>query len=89
MNKGGLEADPRGLIYETYRMAGISAADCRSIFFDWALGMKDQINIKESLEALMVAYGRDNPDHPMTAVLLEGLNPPARAKRRGGRKRLD
>ena len=30
--------DPRGLIRESYRIEGITEAECRSIFMDWALG---------------------------------------------------
>ena len=35
--KGNLECDPRGLIYEAYRM-DIGEQECRSIFLDWVLG---------------------------------------------------
>jgi len=30
--------DPRGLIREAYKIDGITASQCRSIFLDWALG---------------------------------------------------
>ena len=35
--KGNLDIDPRGLIYEAYRM-DIGPEESRSIFLDWALG---------------------------------------------------
>jgi hypothetical protein len=35
--KGNLEIDPRGMIYESYRIEGISLEECRMIFLDWAM----------------------------------------------------
>ena len=29
--------DKKGLVYEAYRIDGIVAEECRSIFLDWAL----------------------------------------------------
>ena len=31
--------DPKGLIREAYRIDGIGAGECRSIFMDWALSI--------------------------------------------------
>lgn len=89
--------DPRGLIREAYRIEGITEADCRSIFFDWALGfsappgMDDAdhggaAGLRAAAAALLAQYG-DAADHPMTMVLREGVDtaaPPA--GRRGGRR---
>ena len=33
--------DPKGLIREAYRIDGITAGECRSIFLDWALSLPD------------------------------------------------
>ena len=33
------EADPKGLIRESYAIEGISDAECRSIFMDWAMSL--------------------------------------------------
>ena len=30
------QADPKGLVRESYAIEGISAGECRSIFIDWA-----------------------------------------------------
>jgi hypothetical protein len=30
------EADPKGLVRESYRIEGITLGECRSIFVDWA-----------------------------------------------------
>ena len=37
----GDELDPKNLIREAYRIEGISEPECRSIFLDWALSLKD------------------------------------------------
>lgn len=82
--KGGLAVDPRGLIYEAYKME-IGPEEARAIFFDWALGARDPVGPPE-IEALLAAYGGAHPDHPMTAILREGLEArptPRRRSRRG------
>ncbi|MFB2532379.1 hypothetical protein ACEYYB_00140 [Paracoccus sp. p4-l81] len=81
-----IEADPKGLIRESYRIEGISDAECRSIFLDWALSLPAGLPPQRALSRLIMAYGL-GPDHPMTAILYEGLADPAPAtppKRRGG-----
>jgi len=78
--------DPRGLIAEAYNIAGISAAECRAIFFDWALSRPADGNEAAEIETLLAVYGAGAADHPMTAVLREGLAGAAQPKgRRGGR----
>jgi len=78
--------DPSGLIREAYRIDGITAAQVRVIFLDWALGRPDSPDEKEQIAALIAAFGANEPDHPMSAVLREGLEAPPPAKtRRGGR----
>ncbi|MFC2967828.1 hypothetical protein [Acidimangrovimonas pyrenivorans] len=79
------EADPKGLIRESYRIEGIGAAECRSIFVDWALSLPAGMDPKEALRALLAQYGAAAPDHPMTAVLSAGLDEAAAPCRRGGR----
>lgn len=82
--KGSSEHDPRGLIYESYRIDGITGAQCRSIFFDWALGMDAARDSHADIQALLELYGKDQPDHPMTAVLRDGLQGAEKPRRRGG-----
>ena len=78
--KGDLAADPRGLIFEAYRME-IGPEDCRTIFFDWALGLPEGAGAAE-IRALLDHYAPAHPDHPMTAVLREGLAPADHPRRR-------
>ena len=76
--------DPRGLIREAYRM-DLGPAECRSILLDWALG-QDPAG-PEEIAALLAVHGAAQPDHPMTAVLREGLERPAPSPTRRGRGR--
>jgi hypothetical protein len=55
MPKGDLAIDPRGLIYEAYRME-IGPAECRSIFLDWALGLPEGTGRAE-IRTLLGHYG--------------------------------
>ncbi|MGB0958617.1 MAG: hypothetical protein ACPGVK_00075 [Halocynthiibacter sp.] len=80
------DIDPRNLIRESYRIEGITAPDCRAIFFDWALGMSGQGDMAAMLRALLDQYAPDNPDHPMTDVLKEAIEKPEKTGRRGGRR---
>ncbi|ALG90532.1 MULTISPECIES: hypothetical protein [Actibacterium] len=78
----GDEADPTGLIREAYRIEGITPADCRTIFLDWALGAP--ADMRAPLETLLMLYGADAPEHPMTDVLRAALASPPAPRRRGG-----
>jgi len=82
--KGDLEIDRKGLIREAYRIEGITAAECRTIFLDWALSLPEGADSTSALRLLLDRYGADAPDHPMTAVLTEGLAAADRPRRRGG-----
>jgi|GEM_PF-52209 len=77
--------DPRGLIHESYVIEGISEAECRSIFLDWALGLALDADQPALLRALLDRYAPNHGDHPMTKVLREALQPAATPRRRGGR----
>ena len=79
------EADPKGLIRESYVIDGITAGECRSIFLDWALSLPVAANIPAAAGALIAHYAARAPDHPMSTVLQEGLIAPSHPRRRGGR----
>jgi hypothetical protein len=84
MKDATVEHDPRGLIREAYRIEGIGAADCRSIFLDWALGLPAGIAAAEAAAALL-AHHAPPADHPMTALLREAAGgTPGPTGRRGG-----
>ena len=76
--------DPRNLIREAYRIEGIGAEDCRSIFFDWALGLKDGQDPVKAAQALLAHYADEPADHPMTGLLREAAERRASLRRRGG-----
>lgn len=80
--KGALALDPRGVIFEAYRMS-LGSGECRTIFLDWALGLPGPVR-PEDVAALLAHYGPRYPDHPMTAVLRAGLEPSPRPRRRRG-----
>lgn len=75
--------DPKGLIFEAYRMDGITKAECRSIFLDWALSLGAERETHAAMRTMLATYGRD-PAHPMSEVLSEGLLTIATPRRRGG-----
>ncbi|MBL4749811.1 MAG: hypothetical protein JKX71_04370 [Amylibacter sp.] len=84
--KGNLKIDPRGMIYEAYRIENIVIEECRMIFLDWAMHTP-QGDMKNYLQELLSEYEAKNPsDHPMTEVIKAGFKSATDAgKRRGGR----
>ncbi len=76
--------DPKGLIYESYRIEGITQGECRTIFLDWALSLPVEQETGRTIRMLLERYKADHPDHPMTSVLSEGLTQVATPRRRGG-----
>ena len=83
MKKGDAD-DPKGLIFEAYRIEGITKSECRSIFLDWALSLPIEHDTGTVLRRLLALYGGDTADHPMTQVMTEGLVGMAAPRRRGG-----
>lgn len=81
--KGDQPTDPRGLIFEAYQM-DVTASQCREIFFDWALGFAGDAR-PDVIRTLLDRYGTEQPDHPMTHVLRQGLaTDTPEPRRRGG-----
>ena len=76
--------DPKGLIHESYRIEGITLAECRSIFLDWALSLPAERETGEAIRLLLDRHGTAAPDHPMTSVLQEGRTTMTTPRRRGG-----
>jgi hypothetical protein len=76
----GDEFDPKGLIAEAYNIEGITPAQCRTIFLDFALSLEG-----DSTTAINILLKRfDREHHPMTDVLRDGLSVGDRPRRRGG-----
>ena len=79
------EADPKGLVRESYAIEAITLGECRSIFVDWALSLPVGRSVPEALAVLIAHYAAPRPDHPMSGVLRGGLVAPDAPRRRGGR----
>lgn len=79
------EADPKGLVRESYRIEGITAGDCRSIFMDWALSLPVDAEVADAVRVLIATYALADPEHPMSTVLQQALKAPDAPRRRGGR----
>jgi hypothetical protein len=79
------EADPKGLVRESYRIEGITAGECRSIFMDWALSIPVGAPVVDAVRTLIATYALREPEHPMSAVLHQALTSPEAPRRRGGR----
>jgi hypothetical protein len=79
------EADPKGLVRESYRIEGITAGECRSIFMDWALSIPVDATVPDAVRVLIATYAVPEPDHPMSSVLHQALSAPEAPRRRGGR----
>ena len=76
--------DPRGLIREAYRIEDLDEAGCRSIFFDWALGLPAETDPAEAARDLMEHHAGEPADHPMSGLLREAAagQGPGRPRRR-------
>ncbi|MEO1533052.1 MAG: hypothetical protein AAFU72_12875 [Pseudomonadota bacterium] len=85
---GSHPLDPRGLISEAYRIDGITAEDCRSIFFDWAMGLAPGIDPGEAAAVLKEHHGSYPADHPMTRLLDEAMVQAASGVRPSRRRRM-
>ncbi|WP_238366157.1 hypothetical protein [Mesobacterium pallidum] len=77
------EDDQRGLIAEAYAIEGLTEAEARAIFFDWALGLAG-VEPTEAIGRLHSVYVESHPQHPMTAVLAAGKTQAEAPRRRRG-----
>ena len=79
--------DPKGLIRESFRIEGIGAPECRSIFLDWALGVPAGRDTRQEVEKLLAHYSTRYPaEHPMFETLQAALAETPTPTRRGGRR---
>jgi len=78
------QADPKGLIRESYQIEGISLDECRSFSMDWALRLPVNSVDQEPIRSVLPPYNAPQ-DHPMSVVLAEGLSRAGETPaRRGG-----
>ena len=68
-------ADPRGLIYESYRIEGIGKSECRSIFLDWAIGVPIGQDSSEFVRKLLGRFGAGIPRTPYDRRVESSLGP--------------
>ncbi|MDE0111817.1 MAG: hypothetical protein OXN84_05975 [Albidovulum sp.] len=73
------------MIREAFRIERLTDADCRSIFFDWALGLPDDADLQQQAARLHAIYAKDFPDHPMTRLLKDAQENPMKTGSRRGR----
>ncbi len=85
MMKSGDANDPKGLIYESFRIERILPSECRTIFLDWALSLPEGADTAKAVTGLLATYRDQPPDHPMKATLKEALDVSGAPSRRGGR----
>lgn len=78
--------DPKGLIADAYAIEGITDAECRTIFLDWAISVPGGQDSVAVLPVLASHYADKDPAHPMSLVIAEGIEKAAAGapKRRGG-----
>ena len=82
--KGDILCDKKGLIFEAYNMEEIDSGSCRVIFFDWLMSLDPSFDQSDAINSLLKAYSANFPYHPMTKLLIEGIdkNLGTRKKRR-------
>ncbi len=80
--KGDIYCDEKGLIFEAYNIEDIDLSSCRVIFFDWLISLDQSINQGRAITDLLKAYSSKFPNHPMTELLIEGLNQNSGIRRR-------
>lgn len=78
-----MDLDPRGLIHEAFAMENLTAPECRIIFLDWALGHDH--DPKSLIPDLLGKYSEVHSNHPMSKILVEGLQSTPSPRRRKGR----
>ncbi len=77
--------DPKGLMREAFAIEGITPAECRSIFLDWALSLPQGVDAATAMRAVLADVPAQHAAHPMRAILSEGLSSATAPRgRRGG-----
>ena len=62
------EADPKGLVRESYNIDGISYGECGQIFIDWVLSLPVVVNTADCLREISrfvpARKKKNSPDQP-------------------------
>lgn len=88
MNEDAKLHDPRNLIGDALIMEGLTVEENRSIFFDWAFGLKQPETAPGSARALLAIYRtNETAAHPMIKLLEQAANGPAAGRGRTNRRR--
>ncbi len=85
--KGDIYCDEKGLIFEAYNIENIDINSCRTIFFDWIVSLDPSIDHLEAINELLKAYSSRFPNHPMTELLIEGINQNSLRRRKRAKMR--
>ena len=72
--KGDIYCDEKGLIFEAYNIESIDSSSCRIILFDWLISLDPDVDQRMAINELLKVYSSKFPNHPMTELLIEGLN---------------
>ena len=72
--KGDISCDKTGLIFEAYNIKNIDSSSCRIIFFDWLMSLDPSLDQGEAIEELLTHYSQKFPGHPMTELLITGID---------------
>ena len=81
--KGDMHCDKIGLIFEAYNIEDIDSSSCRIIFFDWLMSLDPSLEQGEAIEELLTHYAPKFPGHPMTELLITGID----KKKENGQRR--
>ena len=88
MNDAAKQHDPRNLIGDALIMEGLTVEENRSIFFDWAFGLKEPEAAPASAQALLEIYRTpETADHAMIKLLEQAASGPAQKRGRTNRRR--
>ena len=72
--KGDIQCDKTGLIFEAYNIKDIDSSSCRIIFFDWLMSLDPSLDQGEAVQELLTHYAPKFPGHPMTELLITGID---------------
>ena len=84
--KGDMRCDKIGLIFEAYNIEDIDSSSCRVIFFNWLTSLDQSFDQGEAIKELLKHYSPQFPYHPMTKLLIEGIDKNSEFRQR--RKRV-